>query len=166
MKATKDKIKAILLTAADASVRFEVLEKYLDYMDTPDDAIFLMDLLKNDADPCVRHKAAAQLFRVQEKDSTVTANLKQQIIEALLNCALNDTSTVARHESIEALGYLGDKGTLERLAILTTDANPDVASTARIALGTARRRSEHSLEPNQVGEFLVDRWPTIDVARS
>lgn len=151
----KQKIINILRIEKDPSVRFEVLEKYLEFIDSEEDVRFLIKILFDDADPCVRHKAAAQLFRIEEKDIDLPKNLKSEIIHALLDRALNDESTVVRHESIEALGYLGDESALNSLKKLTIDENLDVRSTAIIALGTASKRVEFNLEVNQVSDFLI-----------
>jgi hypothetical protein len=157
----KNRIINILKNEQDPSIRFEVLEKFFEYIYSEEDVLFLMGLLIHDSDPCVRHKAAAQLFRVEEKESPLTVNLKSKIIQALVDRAFHDKSTVVRHESIEALGYLGDKSALDSLKILMGDENLDVSSTAGIAFGTAKRRVENNIDASEVANFLIETSPVL-----
>lgn len=151
----KRRIINILVEERDASVRFEVLERFLDFIDSEEDVVFLIELLANDLDSCVRHKAAAQLFRIKEKGIVVTADLESKIIEALVDRAFHDASTVVRHESIEALGYLGNESTLDSLRELIEVDNPDVSATAYIAYETAKRRAEYNIDATELGDFLI-----------
>lgn len=147
-----------MLEAADPSIRFEVLERFSDLADCEDDVRSMINLLENDGDPCVRHEAAAQLFRIEEKKPHLMTNLREQAIAALLDKAWHDESTVVRHESIEVLGYIGDQGCLKNLAELAMDENLDIRSTAEIALRTTEHRIKRGIKAGALCTDLIDRW--------
>lgn len=147
-----------MLEATDPSIRFEVLERFSDLADCEDDVRSMIHLLENDADPCVRHEAAAQLFRIEEKKPHLMNSLRQRAIAALLDKAWNDESTVVRHESIEVLGYIGDEDCLKSLTKLAMDENVDIRSTAEIALRTTEHRIERGITASALCTNLVDRW--------
>ena len=154
----KQKIIEIIKEEKDASIRFEVLEKFYHKVDCESDVQLLIDILKDDYDPCVRHEAAAQLFRVAERKPLLLQNLKSKAIETLLDKACNDVSTVVRHESIEALGYIADLNALKDLEHFSKSDNLDIHSTAHIALKTAKRRLEMNLTADEVTNNIIATW--------
>ena len=154
----KDLVKQILV-GHDPSIRFEVLERFPELADCESDIQFLIDILQNDHDPCVRHEAAAQLYRIEEKKPQLMANLRPRVVSALFERAWNDESVVVRHESIEVLGYIADEQSLDALRRLTTDVNLDISSTAEIALRTATRRIAEGIETRDLCSELISRWP-------
>jgi hypothetical protein len=154
----KEKITTILKCESDPSIRFEVLEKFYSLVDCEDDVRFIINVLQNDEDPCVRHEAAAQLFRIEEKKPTLMINLKRQTIAALLDKAYNDESIVVRHESIEALGYIGDEHSLTSLEKLSKDKNLDIRSTAEIAFHTAERRIKDGVRASDLTAHIIENW--------
>jgi HEAT repeat protein len=149
-----------MLKAADPSIRFEVLERFSDLADCEDDVRSMINLLENDGDPCVRHEAAAQLIRIEEKKPHLMTNLRQRAIAALLERALNDESTVVRHESIEVLGYIGDERSLQNLTELAMEENLDIRSTAEIALRTAERRIKRGVKASSLCADIIETWRT------
>lgn len=154
----KEKIIEIIRNELDPSIRFEVLEKFYHKLDNEKDVLFLLNILNNDIDPCVRHEAAAQLFRVAEKKPDLLLNLKKTVINALLDRAYNDESTVVRHESIEALGYIADKDTLKHLYSLSLNDNLDIKTTASIAHKTAKRRLVLNLKASEITDNIISTW--------
>ncbi len=154
----KEKLKTILLNETDASIRFELLEKFFSTINTQDDVRFLIRLLHSDKDPCVRHEVAAQLFRTEEKKPHLMENLRDDVIAALLERAQRDESTVVRHEAIEALGYIGDAQTLVVLKQLATEVDIDIRSTAEIAVSTTARRMRENVTTGELADHLVRNW--------
>lgn len=154
----KNKIIEIVRKEVDPSIRFEILEKFYHSVENENDVLFIIDVLNNDNDPCVRHEAAAQLFRIAEKKPDLLINLKQVIINSLLDKAYHDISTVVRHESIEALGYIVDKNSLKYLHKLRMDDNIDISSTANIAYKTAKRRLVLKLKASEITDNIIATW--------
>ena len=147
-----------MLEAADPSIRFEILERFSDLADCEEDVRSMIKILEKDADPCVRHEAAAQLFRIEEKKPHLMVNLKREAVAALLDKAWNDESTVVRHESIEVLGYIGGEDALKNLTELATHENLDIRSTAEIAFRTAERRIKQGIKASALCTDIVDHW--------
>jgi HEAT repeat protein len=148
-----------MLKASDPAIRFEILERFSDLADCEDDVHSIINVLENDGDPCVRHEAAAQLFRIEEKKPHLMTNLKQRAIAALWDKAWNDESTVVRHESIEVLGYIGGEESLENLTALAMDENLDIRSTAEIAFRTAEHRIKRRIGASALCADLIACWP-------
>lgn len=149
---------AQMLEAPDPSIRFEMLEKFSDLADCEDDVRSMLKLLESDLDPCVRHEAAAQIYRIEERNPHLMANLRDQAIATLIDKAWNDESAVVRHESIEVLGYVGDRRSLKDLSELATDTNLDISSTAEIALRTAQRRLRWGISADTLSADIIARW--------
>lgn len=154
----KDTIIKIIKLESDSSIRFEVLERFYTILDCEDDVRFVIDVLLSDCDPCVRHEAAAQLFRIEEQRPHLMKGVKRQAIDALLDRAHRDESTVVRHESIEALGYLGDENALRSLEALALDRDLDIRSTAEIALRTCRRRIVDGVSAGELCSHIIEKW--------
>ena len=153
----REKIIRILNTSRDASLRFEALEKFYECAETEGDILFVISILNNDADPCVRHEAAAQLFRLEEKKSWLfSGELRNMAIRALLARANYDQSIVVQHELIEALGYLIDREHLSDLEAFMGSDNIDISSTARISARVARIRIEKGISASMIGQVLID----------
>jgi HEAT repeat protein len=155
----KDKIRQILNITTDPSIRFELLEKFSDLASCEDDVRSLIELLENDPDPCVRHEAAAQLYRLEERKPRLMINLREKAVASLLDKACNDESTVVRHESIEVLGYVGGEECLDNLRQLATNEDLDIRSTAEIALRTAERRMKCGIKPQAICAQILASWP-------
>lgn len=149
---------AEMLETAEPSIRFEILERFSDLADCEDDVRSMLKLLETDVDPCVRHEAAAQIYRIEEKKPHLMTNLRDQAIATLIDKAWNDESTVVRHESIEVLGYLGDERSLKDLSELSTDKNLDISSTAEIALRTAQRRMAWGIGADTLCSDIIAHW--------
>jgi|ERR1041385_551529 HEAT repeat protein len=147
-----------MLEGAEPSIRFEILERFSDLADCENDVRTMLKLLETDADPCVRHEAAAQIYRIEEKKPQLMTNLREQAIATLIDKAWNDESTVVRHESIEVLGYLGDERSLKDLSELATDKNLDISSTAEIALRTAQRRMAWGIGADTLCSDIIAHW--------
>ena len=151
----KNRMINILTKEENPMIRFEVLEKFYKIVSTENDINLIIEILINDTDPCVRHEAAAQLFRIEEKKSELFKPLKRKAIDALFDRAYNDISTVVRHESIEALGYLAEKDHLTQLEKLIISEDIDIKSTAAIAYNAASIRIKNNLKANELGDFLL-----------
>ncbi|HEV7601962.1 MAG TPA: hypothetical protein VGO49_17115 [Bradyrhizobium sp.] len=148
----KEEIVAILRTETDACVRFEMLENFYEAADSEADILLLLSILNNDEDPCVRHEAAAQLFRIEEKKSHLFSPMtKNMAIKSLFTRAKYDESVVVRHESIEALGYLVDFDRLGCFDSFVQSENLDIQSTAKISAKVARYRIEKNIPASSIG---------------
>lgn len=154
----KDILIDIIRNESDPSIRFEILEKFYHNIDNEKDILFLLDVLNNDSDPCVRHEVAAQLFRAAEKKPNLLVNLKQIVINTLLEKAHNDESIVVKHECIEALGYITDADSLKFIHRLCNDENIDISTTANIAYKTARRRLVLNLKVSELTDNIIENW--------
>ena len=87
----------------------------------------LVDVLKNDDSPCVRHDAAFALGRVGDPRRA----------PVLKRAALKDRSVLVRHEATLALAEFG--GVENILLRAERDRNEDVAETAGVALAHFRK---------------------------
>jgi HEAT repeat protein len=154
----KAKIKQMLQIEPDAAIRFEVLERFVDHVNCEEDVRLIVSLLESDSDPCVRHEAAAQLYRIEETKPHLMNGVREHAVATLLDKALTDESTVVRHESIEVLGYIGDRDALPHLAELAKNNNLDIRSTAEIAYRTAHRRLTDDITTSGLSAHLIKHW--------
>ena len=96
----------------------------------PDEPIFdevadLMSLvLQNDGNGVVKHEACFQI---------AARNMRKKIPD-LINSALNDKSTLVKHEALEALGLMRAYDSAEQLKKAVSDQNADVRETANFVL--------------------------------
>jgi len=161
----KSKMLQILRDEPDAAMRFEVLDRFYEYADSEEDILFLISVLNHDADPCVRHEAAAQLYRILEKkEGLFTSHSREIVVEALFDRARHDDSTVVKHESIESLAYLVDQEQLHQLEAFTISEDADISATARISSKIARSRIENGIAASSIGQFYLTNWesPTAE----
>lgn len=154
----KSKIIKILTFEKDPSIRFEVLEKFYSYVEDDNDINLIINILDDDPDPCVRHEAAAQLFRIELKKNDLLQNLKSKAIEILFRKATTDPSIVVQHESIEALAYLVGPEHLEQLRVFIDSNDLDIQSTATIAFHTAKKRIESKTPARDLSSLLIQEW--------
>ena len=67
----------------------------------------------------------------------------EEAIPLLMRTALEDSSVLVRHEAIETLGFMAPlPQTVELARKLTSDPQPEVAQTARIALEILQARRD------------------------
>ncbi len=86
-------------------------------------------VLKNDTNGVVKHEACYQI---------AARNMRGQIPD-LIQTALADTSTVARHEALESLGLMRAFDGIKLISEATKDPNPDVKETAIFVLKRLQR---------------------------
>lgn len=85
---------------------------------------FLVEVLRNDGSPLIRHEAAFGIGVLgSERDAA-------SLIEALKS----DLSGIVRHEAVVALAEIGGKNAISVLEEATNDRSPYVASSARYAI--------------------------------
>jgi len=144
-----------LLEAKAAFTRFEILEHYADFADAEADIFPLQKVLAQDPDPIVRHEAAAQLLKIETKKPGLTVNLRPQIQAALIKSVCEDNSVIVRHESMEALAYIGDRGAMSVLESLVGHANADINCTAKIACDILRFRLLNKLSGAEISDALM-----------
>jgi HEAT repeat protein len=131
----KLEVLEVLKNSADAYVAFDLLGELADFADSQSDILLLLDYVGNHRDPIVRHEASAQLAELWRKRPRLFQGISQQVISVLLKAASEDESPLARHEAIEALGFIGDASVIQSLRNLQErEKNEDVNHTARIAL--------------------------------
>jgi HEAT repeat protein len=125
----------VLKNSADAYVAFDLLGELADFADSRSDILLLLDYVENHRDPIVRHEASAQLAELWRKRPLLFRGISQRVIASLLRAARDDESSLARHEAIEALGFIGDASVIQSLRNLQEqEKNEDVNHTAKIAL--------------------------------
>jgi len=154
----KERLMWILKKDVNPTVKFEILEKFFHYVDCDQDIDFLIELFDTEVDACVLHEISAQLFRIEEKKPDIMRSKKKVVIEKLLYRSINDDSVVVRHESIEALGYLGDESCLEILDALKNDQNSDIKSTAHIAFENTFVRLKFNLKASELCDFYIKQY--------
>lgn len=151
----KNKIAKILKTCKHEEVRFELLEQYFKCISKKEDINLIFDLLANDADPCVRHEAAAQLYRIGEKKPELLSSIRDKAVKALYSAVNCDASIVVKHECIEVLGYLAKEKDLNKLRKLIKSENPDIHSTAKIAFRMAKNRLVGNIPVNKIPSHYI-----------
>ncbi len=123
--------------AHDPAERFESLYECLPERDPPASLAkgFLINVLRSDPDPIVRHEAAFMLGELRESnriDETGAA-------PALCVAAHEDSSLVVRHESIEAMFAFEGEDVERTLDTMVEDPDDDIRLTAEITI--ARRQT-------------------------
>lgn len=147
----------MIKSSKDDYVVFELIEQFADFADSPDDLMFLLDLLEHHENSIVRHEVAAQLAEIRIKKPHIFANMDELIINTLVKCAVNDKSITARHEAIEALGYIGNDKMLNVLEKLMQDKEEDIRLTAKIAANMIKFRLQTGVELSQLWKEMLPK---------
>ena len=122
-----------LSIAVTACQRMDVLEKLVGGIDGDDNCAvenFLVNILRTDKNPVVRHEAAfvlGKLYELGDIQGDIT-------LGQLCDSSLSDRSVVVRHEAPEVLGCFNDDKAITTLQILENDPNYDISMTAQISL--------------------------------
>lgn len=153
----KQDVLKVIKSSKDDHIIFELVEQFADLADSPDDLMFLLDLLEHHENSIVRHEVAAQLAEVRIKKPHIFANMDELIISTLVKCAVNDKSITARHEAIEALGYIGNEKILNTLESLMQDKEEDVRLTAKIAFNMIKFRLQTKVELSQLWKEMLSK---------
>ena len=85
---------------------------------------FLIDVLRKDESPLIRHEAA---FGIGALGSAADCT-------ALIRALQTDRSDMVRHEAAIALAEIGGKEAISMLEAATTDSDPTVALSAKFAI--------------------------------
>lgn len=151
----KQEVLNMIKSSKDDHVIFELVEQFADLADSEDDLMFLLDLLEHHENSIVRHEVAAQLAEIRIKKPHIFANMDELIIRTLVKCAVNDKSITARHEAIEALGYIGNDTILNTLEELMQDKEEDIRLTAKIAFNMIKLRLQSGVELSQLWKEML-----------
>lgn len=92
--------------------------------------IFLVEVLRNDSDPIVRHEAAFVLGRLKASDWIIG----EFAVPALCAAACDDLSRVVRHEATETLPCFEGPEVDRTLRQLLQNDDPDIRATAAISV--------------------------------
>lgn len=144
---TKEIMISIIKNELKDFKRFEVIEHFSELVSEESDILLLLDILRNDTSSVVRHEAAAQLLKIEQKQPHLLSNLKDIVIKELLHVVVNDYSLVAKHESVEALSYIGNVDVIEKFNELIEDnkTHPELLESIIIAKETIIYRSEKNI---------------------
>lgn len=153
----KQDILDAIKSSKDDHIVFELIEQFADLADSPDDLVFLLDLLEHHENSIVRHEVAAQLAEIRIKKPLIFGNMDELIINTLVKCAVNDKSITARHEAIEALGYIGNEKMLTTLEKLMHDKEEDVRLTAKIAVNMIKFRLQTGVELSHLWKEMLSK---------
>lgn len=153
----KQDVLDMIKSSKDDYVVFELIEQFADLADSPDDLMFLLDLLEHHENSIVRHEVAAQLAEIRIKKPLIFGNMDELIINTLVKCAVNDKSITARHEAIEALGYIGNDKMLNVLEKLMQDKEEDIRLTAKIAANMIKFRLQTGVELSQLWKKMLPK---------
>ena len=132
-----NKCREIAQKESDESLRWDAvwLAGEISEIVGPKDPMFgeVADLmawvLKNDTNGVVKHEACYQI---------AARNMREKIPD-LVQTALTDTSSIAKHEAIESLGLMRAFETIQILFKATEDPIPDVKETAVFVLKRLQR---------------------------
>jgi HEAT repeat protein len=108
---------------------------------------FLVDVLRRDPDPIVRHEAAFVL-RHLKTHSRISGNIAKR---ALCTSAREDESIVVRHEAMEALHCFEGKDVECTLLSMQGHNEPDIRATAAISL----ERRKHRLGAEKETDYFL-----------
>ena len=135
-RARLDKCTTIIKNEIDESLRWDAvwLAGEIAEMNpgTPlfDEVADLMSwVLKNDNNGVVKHEACYQI---------AARNMRNKIPD-LVHTALNDKSTIAKHEAIESLGLMRAFDSKDMISSSLKDSNPDVRETAAFVMKRLER---------------------------
>lgn len=163
MKPIKEIIKEIILSDDKNFKRFEMIENFVYYASEPEDVKFLVSVLRNDKNSVVRHEAAAQLLKIEQKKPWIMEEIKDYVINELLNVVLIDQSLVAKHESVEALSYIGDDKVLKKFNELIekqSDEN-ELLDTILVARDSIDYRISRKIAASTLGEEIIKDYSSI-----
>ncbi|MBS1593175.1 MAG: HEAT repeat domain-containing protein [Bacteroidetes bacterium] len=153
---TKELIKSIISGNAKDFKRFELLENFAIICDSKEDIEFLVNILTCDRSSVVRHEAAAQLLKIEQKKPWVLKPMKSYVIRKLLNVVITDTSLVAKHESVEALSYIGDSSVLIELNKLIENSGEDeISDTIQLAIETIEYRIVKNINAHELSDAIL-----------
>lgn len=132
-----DRCTWILKNESDESIRWDAiwLAGEIAEMSKPGDPMFdeVADLmawnLKNDTNGVVKHEACYQI---------AGRNMRKKIPD-LVDSALNDKSTLVRHEALESLGLMRAFDSIELIKKLVNDESDAVRETAEFVLKRYKR---------------------------
>ena len=121
---------------------------------------FLLEILQKDRSSVIRHEAAAQLLKIEQKKPWVMSDMKDKVIAELLSVIINDKSLVARHESIEALSYIGDDTVLPLLnkIIKSESSDNEILDTLKIAKDIIEYRIIKNISPSQLSKTIIEEY--------
>ncbi len=145
-----------MLTSKEDFKRFELLERFAENASKETDVITIIEILESDPSLMVRHEAAARLLKLAYYKPHLIVNLTQRISGTLVKAALGDKSIVVRHESIEALGYLGGEDVIPVLSELTRDQNLDIRDSATVALDLLKFRLHENVPASKIADRIID----------
>ena len=154
----KQDVLNVIKSSKDDYIIFELIEQFADLADSSDDLMFLLDFLEHHENSIVRHEVAAQLAEIRIKKPHIFANMDELIIGTLVKCAVNDKSITARHEAIEALGYIGNDKILNTLERLMQDPEEDIRLTAKIAVNLIKFRLQTEVELSQLWKEMLAKY--------
>lgn len=122
------------LSSGSAFRRLEALEELVGGAGGVDDAGrlegIIVDVLRGDENPVVRHEAAFVLGKLYELGEV----RGEMSLGQLCDSALGDGSVVVRHEAAEVLGSFDAGRAIATVRMLVDDPDPDVSATARLSL--------------------------------
>ena len=90
----------------------------------------LVNVLRTDLDPIVRHEAAFSLGKLMQRNAIPGRCASRQLCVS----AVEDKSVIVRHEAIEALWCFKDLTVQTTVKTLLDDRHPDIRATAKITL--------------------------------
>ena len=93
----------------------------------------VIEILETHPDMMVRHEAAFVLLELDATNPRLLKAMRGEITTALSNRAKYDKSMVVRHETLEALGYVGDESCLGLLKSAARSRNKDIRESALVA---------------------------------
>jgi hypothetical protein len=157
MTISKERIMAFILSDEKDFKRFELLEQYIQFASEEGDVLFLLKVLRKDQSSIVRHEAAAQLLKIEQRKPELIRNLKDKVIDALLVVVMNDKSLVAKHESVEALSYIGDNTVLPVFNKLldSLDKDNELIDSVHLAKEAIEYRISKNIMASELGEAIM-----------
>lgn len=160
MYITKEKIKNIILSNGENFRRFELIEHFIEFASEEDDVYFLLDILRNDMSSVIRHEAAAQLLKIEQKKPWLISAIRDKVIKHLLDVVMMDRSMVARHESAEALSYIGDGAVADKLEQMRRSMQPndELIETLEIARDTIYYRVKFGISASDLGRSILQEY--------
>jgi len=135
---TKKRIFEIIWEKSDPNfayaIKFEAIDRLRSFSLNKNDVSMVIDILEKHPDMMVRHEAAFVLLELEESNPRLLKEMSSIITSALSRSAKYDKSLVVRHETLEALGYVGDETCLNFLRLSTKSRNKDIQESALVAL--------------------------------
>jgi len=142
--ATKQRLFEIIWGELDPNLtyvmKFEAIDRLRSLSLDERDILKVLEVLERHPDLMVRHEAAFVLLDFEEKNPSLSKKMRAVITNALSKRARYDKSLVVRHETLEALGYVGDESCMNLLLQSTKSRNKDIRESALFALQLLRFR--------------------------